>query len=745
MKNKITLIAAIIFSNIIFSQTTLSAGDIAIVQYNSDNPGSTPEVIKFVILNSLESGTVLNFTDHGWKSDGSFRDTEGVVAWTATRDFVCGEVVTMEMPTTSGSGFTLTTVDSGFALTTSGDQIIVFQGDVSSPTFIFAINNEGSAVWQSDSTNSRTSAIPTGLTNGTNAVALTEIDNAKYDGSLSGSKSTVLSNICNQSNWTGDDASVITFSGTFNTTWNGSIWDGAGSDFLNATLDGIYSTSSNGNFSACNCTVNSALTVDSGGEVIVENDIINNSSITVESGGSVVQVTATGVDTGSDYTVKRETTSQSSFNVFTYWSTPITSATFAAVSPTTHEYFSFNAAAQEWVLGNASTPMTPGEGYALEGPDTGSYPGPQTATFTGAPFNNGDISVGLSFSSDGDADNDWNLIGNPYPSAIDAFTFLDDNSAVLGGTIYFWTHNTAEDGTVDNTEDDYAMYTYGSGGAAAVTGGSAPDGNIASTQGFFAQAIASGSLSFTNSMRISGNNTSFFKSKSKIENSERDRIWLNLTTDKSFSQILVGFFDEATDGIESKFDGVRLVGKSSLNFYSLIDDIHLGIQGKSSLKEKEIIPLGFSASTSGYFTISIDKFEGRLEDSNIFLEDVHLNVKHNLKNADYVFNSSESGEFNNRFNLIIETKASVLSIDDNSLIRNIKIKDSKEKITIETLNNAIIKKVLVYNILGKQVLSLENKSSSIELEATLLKSNSILILKTILDTGEVSINKIYKN
>ena len=38
----------------------------------------------------------------------------------------------------------------------------------------------------------------------------------------------------------------------------------------------------------------------------------------------------------------------------------------------------------------------------------------------------------------------WNLIGNPYPSAIDAELLLNhpENKNLLSGTLYFWTHST---------------------------------------------------------------------------------------------------------------------------------------------------------------------------------------------------------------------------------------------------------------------------------------------------------------
>src|SRR5690606_29458163 len=93
------------------------------------------------------------------------------------------------------------------ALATSGDQILAYQGTEASPTFIAAINNEGSG-WQADATSANTSALPPGLVEGMTAVALVEIDNAQYDCSTeSGTKAELLMAINNAANWLGSETS----------------------------------------------------------------------------------------------------------------------------------------------------------------------------------------------------------------------------------------------------------------------------------------------------------------------------------------------------------------------------------------------------------------------------------------------------------------------------------------------------------------------------------------------------------
>ncbi len=169
--------------------TTLAAGDIAIVGYNADDP----DQFAFVLLVNVTAGTQINFTDNGWLASGAFRSGEGTLTWTAPTDLCAGTIID------PGVG--------SMQFSTSGDQVLAYQGMASSPTFIYALNNEGAGVWQDDATNSNTSALPTGLSNGTTAIALNEIDNAVYGGTVtSGTKAALLSAISNPTNWSGSDS-----------------------------------------------------------------------------------------------------------------------------------------------------------------------------------------------------------------------------------------------------------------------------------------------------------------------------------------------------------------------------------------------------------------------------------------------------------------------------------------------------------------------------------------------------------
>lgn len=180
------------------AQTTLAAGDIAIIGYNFDDP----DEFAFVTLIDLEAGTAINFTDNGWTAGGAFRTGEGTLNWVAPAAYSAGDIIN---PGVGSMQFSV-----------SGDQILAYQGDSSSPTFIYAIHSNDIG-WNADATSSNESALPTGLVNGTSAVAIPEIDNAVYSGSgTATNQAELLSWIGDITNWTTDNTNRLTMpSGSF--------------------------------------------------------------------------------------------------------------------------------------------------------------------------------------------------------------------------------------------------------------------------------------------------------------------------------------------------------------------------------------------------------------------------------------------------------------------------------------------------------------------------------------------------
>ncbi|RYF10501.1 MAG: hypothetical protein EOO77_21400, partial [Oxalobacteraceae bacterium] len=176
-----------------------SLGDIAIVGYGAD---AGVKSFAFVLLADL-SGETITFTDNGWRAAGGFRTGEGTVSYTVPAGTPIGTVVTI-------SGLT-----GSFNPSTTGDSIIAYVGDAANPTFLFAVDfADANAAYAGDATNTNTSAVPTGLTFGTDALAFAE-DNAAYSGPLEGSRAEILAAIADETNWTVNDAAGVAYPASF--------------------------------------------------------------------------------------------------------------------------------------------------------------------------------------------------------------------------------------------------------------------------------------------------------------------------------------------------------------------------------------------------------------------------------------------------------------------------------------------------------------------------------------------------
>jgi predicted extracellular nuclease len=189
--------------------TTFQPGDVAIVGFSADTTaaaGGAPKSLSFVVLTDVEAGTTLTFTDNGWLAAGGFRANEGVTTYTFSAATSAGAVITI-------GGLT-----GQLNPSTSGDQFLAYQGTAGSPSFVFAVDfADGNATFAGDATNANTSAVPTGLTFGSTALAF-GTDNGAYSGPTSGTAAELKAAIANPANWTLSDASGVAPVGGFTIT-----------------------------------------------------------------------------------------------------------------------------------------------------------------------------------------------------------------------------------------------------------------------------------------------------------------------------------------------------------------------------------------------------------------------------------------------------------------------------------------------------------------------------------------------
>jgi hypothetical protein len=521
----------------------------------------------------------------------------------------------------------------------------------------------------------------------------------------------------------------------------------------------------------CSCQVNEGKTVTilSGHSLIITNElnVVGTGKLIFENNASLVQINDNAANAGN-ITYNRETNTAIPIKKtdYVYWSTPVSenlNSTSAAPKPILGEiqtgtlYYSFNDGS--WTREYEDTQMETGKGYIVRGEGTWFDKGSAShaPSFYGAP-NNGVKQVDIVGRKS-------NLIGNPYPSAIDGDAFIlansGDSSASLSGTLYFWTHGSeiqargnidatkAGSGAYAYTSDDYSTYT--------LTGGVGVTGTIAAGQAFFAPATSGGGIAiFNNSMRLSSSgkildNTQFLKSAGGAKSAktistnklDKNRIWLNLTnTGGAFKQTLIGYITGATNAYESAYDGNSFNGNAFVDFYSINEDKNLAIQGRAlPFDENDVVPLGYKSKIAGDFKIAIDQVDGFLVNNRIFLEDKLLEKIQDLSEAPYDF-STEVGTFNDRFILTYSNKT-LATADFQTLENQVVISNKNKEIKIST-SVEIIDKVFIYDFLGRQIYQKTDIATNELVISNLIQSNQALIVKVVLqNAGTVSQKLIY--
>lgn len=466
---------------------------------------------------------------------------------------------------------------------------------------------------------------------------------------------------------------------------------------------------------------------------------------------------------------------------YTYWSSPVSGFSLGSYSTSNSYMYSWiptiSNGGGNWKPESDASIMGVGKGYIIRTPWGHTDGATYTAKFSGSP-NNGDVLTPISKGTNAnmvpgtvdDEDDEWNLIGNPYPSGLNIAKLIDlpANLNVIDGTVYIWTHNTLPstaapdpfygDYVLNYTAEDYA--TVNKTGAtvtagAASTGTRVPTAYIAAGQSFFIKSAntmpngTTANVTFNNAMRETGQNNNFFKQVSTTKNQsiprsipdlEKHRIWLNLTNNAdAFSQILIGYIEGATKGLDRGFDGESL-GGNDVTFYSVIPEAKLTIQGRNlPFDENDQIALGYNTAVEGAYSIRIDHTDGLLDNQKIYLIDQLTQKTHDLRAKPYEFDSEE-GDFNDRFILKFNSTAKTLGTETFELSNMVTV-IVKENVTVKSTSETI-KTIEVFDLLGKKIDSYKKVNASHYTLNHLNKTTAGLIVKITLENDTVISKKI---
>lgn len=376
------------------------------------------------------------------------------------------------------------------------------------------------------------------------------------------------------------------------------------------------------------------------GLLYVDGTLTNNGSMTFENASSLMRGSTGNDGSGSGtYFVKRQGSSNGS--VYNYWSSPM--QTYSGVpgaqpylyNPNngTIDFSDDQPADPGWTSHSGS--MTPGAGYAGRGAGL--------ATFNGD-VNNGTVSYPLVYHpfipGNAAAGTPFNLVGNPYPSAVSCASLVAGNTDI-NGSLYFWDDDLT--GGTGYASSDYAIWN-GTGSLGTGSGSAgAPNGTISTGQGFKVRAITPGAtLDFNNTMRVA-NTTQFFR-----PSGENSRMWFSLEGNNLFNQILVGILTDATDQEDRLYDAVKFHGNSSISLAAKNEDRDYSILAFPPPSAEKSIPLSVFVDQSGTYTFKANVMEN-FEYQNVYFVDTKRADYIELNEGTEVAVQLEEGAYNDRF------------------------------------------------------------------------------------------------
>lgn len=304
----------------------------------------------------------------------------------------------------------------------------------------------------------------------------------------------------------------------------------------------------------------------------------------------------------------------------------------------------------------------------------------------------------------------WNLLGNPFSSAIK------------------W--GTPSWGGNENTSGFVYVYdiTYNVTGDYRVSGGDLTNNVIPMGQAFFVKATASGSLTIPKASRLHSSQA-FYKSTSATENTQFVRIQLDGAN--IGNTVFVGFPEFGTSGYDYGGDADKLYSSNeTTQIFAVENDKELCINSNAPLMlgESKTVPLHLVQVIEGEYNLSISQLD-QLDNLEIILEDLKMGVTQDFRSIpQYPFMAS-SNDDPNRFLLhFAYSPVDVIDVsDDNSTIN---IYSYGKDVYIRSTENRYAT-VTVYDLVGRivQQQKIENKLEKIQLNI----SNSYVVVKVVTD------------
>jgi hypothetical protein len=412
----------------------------------------------------------------------------------------------------------------------------------------------------------------------------------------------------------------------------------------------------------------STVTINANVPVTVNTNIVNGGTINVKSiaagnGSLLVKGTVSG---SGLYKVDRFLTA----NKWHLVSSPITNALSGVFLKIYLKAYNEATNTFDALITPTTIPMPVGKGFSVW-----TYAANEIRTFSGT-VNNGTVTPAVQLTGTAGIGTGWNLIGNPYPSAIDWNAASGWTKTGIANSVYVWNNN------------QYATYVGGIGS----NGGSR---YIAMEQGFFVQTTsASANISMNNNVRV--HNTVGYLKTDEEEPADILRVKVNMGVNSD--EAVIAIRDNGSDIFNFETDAVKLPGNATSPQMHTIksDNSQLAISVLTQIENivGKYVYVDY-AETGIHQLLYTHTLTGttipRLFDTKT------LTVVE--PNSPYSFQAT-IGESSARFQFIESLPMSINNPQNNS---NLAVWESNNSLFIVCATDEVIKQVSVYSVEGNLV------------------------------------------
>lgn len=509
----------------------------------------------------------------------------------------------------------------------------------------------------------------------------------------------------------------------------------------------------NGHAEAKNVKVapNGTLNVKGNASLKIQDAFINEAtenSVLIESGGNLLQVNDDINLNIGQITARKSLKISTERKQYNYLISPLEGQNLKTIYPGITFITAYNESTSYFSNSNGS--YIKGRALAVKEPTVAAIPVEQTlvqSQFIGN-VTNGAFSVHIVNSMSSNNSRGYNLVGNPYPSAIDLIKLYEINGAATGtlnSTFDFW--DSSVNAVYAQQGSNYGGQSYGQFNALNGTGTPAtgdlntatnniPTRYVQSGIGFMARSMVSGmDLKFQNYIRTNQPISSGALLKHSGENA--DRFWVSLISPTNVASTMGVVYFPGGDSGFSQDDTISLMGADAI--FSLVEDKNISINGKSPFAQNDRVELGTAHFVNGSYQIKVVKKEGIFESAQkIYLKDKQTNIIADISDNAYSFNA-QSGFSSGRFELVYQPEITLAT--DSSVKEEILIYREGFDFVIKSATKNI-NKIEIFDAVGRLLHQKSTNQKEVRFDATYF-ANGMYLLK-IHQNGSVTTKKIIR-